>query len=154
MPKAIRWGVLGVAHIAVKKVIPAMQRGSLTEVVALASRDAKKAEAAAAQLGIPRAYSSYEDLLGDPQVDAIYNPLPNHLHVPWSILAAGRHQMPFVTMGAIMGGNVRVGLEDSLWISPGTLAESNAQQVTKARQIIEGSASPSPPPTRRARSCH
>ena len=93
MPKAIRWGVLGVAHIAVKKVIPAMQRGSLTEVVALASRDAKKAEAAAAQLGIPRAYSSYEDLLGDPRVDAIYNPLPNHLHVPWSIRAAeaGKH---------------------------------------------------------------
>lgn len=93
MPKAIRWGVLGVANIAVKKVIPAMQRGSLTEVVALASRDSKKAEAAAAQLGIPRTYSSYEDLLGDPQVDAIYNPLPNHLHVPWSIHAAeaGKH---------------------------------------------------------------
>jgi predicted dehydrogenase len=93
MPKVIRWGVLGVAHIAMRKVIPAMQRGSLTEVVALASRDAQKAQAAAAQLGIPRAYSSYEDLLADPRVDAIYNPLPNHLHVPWSIRAAeaGKH---------------------------------------------------------------
>jgi len=93
MRKAIRWGVLGVAHIAVKKVIPAMQKGSISEVVALASRDSKKAEAAAAQLGIPQAYSSYEDLLADPSIDAVYNPLPNHLHVPWSIRAAeaGKH---------------------------------------------------------------
>ena len=56
----------------------------------------------------------------------------------FSVLGAGRHQMPLLTMGAVMGGNVRVGLEDSLWIGPGKLAESNAAQVTKARQIIEG----------------
>jgi uncharacterized protein (DUF849 family) len=56
----------------------------------------------------------------------------------WSVLGAGRNQMPIAAMSAAMGGNVRVGLEDSLWIGPGKLAESNAQQVTKARQIIEG----------------
>ena len=89
----VRWGVLGAAHIAMSKVIPAMQRSPMTPVVAIASRDAEKARAAAWQLGIPRAYGSYEELLADPEIDAIYNPLPNHLHVPWSIRAAeaGKH---------------------------------------------------------------
>jgi predicted dehydrogenase len=93
MPKKIRWGVLGVAKIATAKVIPAMQRCEFAEIAAIASREAAKAEAAAHQLGIPTAYGSYEDLLADSSIDAIYNPLPNHLHVPWSIRAAeaGKH---------------------------------------------------------------
>jgi len=93
MPKKIRWGVLGVADIAVKKIIPAMQQGESCEIVAIASRDLAKARAAAQQLGIPSAYGSYEELLADPNVDAIFNPLPNDLHVPWSIKAAraGKH---------------------------------------------------------------
>ena len=92
MPK-IRWGVLGVAGIAVNKVIPAMQRGADTEITAIASRDLAKAQRAARDLGIARAYGSYEELLADREIDAIYNPLPNHLHVPWSIKAAeaGKH---------------------------------------------------------------
>jgi predicted dehydrogenase len=91
--KKIRWGILGVAKIATVKVIPAMQRASNLEVAAIASRDLSKARAAAEQLGIPQAYGSYEELLADPSIDAIYNPLPNHLHVPWSIRAAeaGKH---------------------------------------------------------------
>jgi len=88
MPKKVRWGVLGVAAIAVKKVIPAMQLGERTEVVAIASRDLSRAQKAAEQLGISKAYGSYEELLADPEIDAVYNPLPNHLHVPWSIRAA------------------------------------------------------------------
>jgi uncharacterized protein (DUF849 family) len=56
----------------------------------------------------------------------------------WSVLGAGRSQMPIAAMAAAMGGNVRVGLEDSLWIGAGRLAESNAQQVTQVRKIIEG----------------
>jgi predicted dehydrogenase len=93
MNNKIRWGVLGVAGIAVRKVIPAMQRSSVTEVTAIASRDLDKAQGAAAQLGIGKAYGSYEALLADPEIDAIYNPLPNHLHIPWSIKAAeaGKH---------------------------------------------------------------
>lgn len=89
----VRWGILGVAHIAVKMVIPALQRRARSEVVAIASRDATKARAAATSLGIARAYGSYQELLDDPEVEAIYNPLPNHLHVPWSIKAAeaGKH---------------------------------------------------------------
>jgi predicted dehydrogenase len=91
--KKVRWGVLGVANIAVRKVIPAMQRGELSQVFAIASRNREKAQEAAAALGIDRAYGSYDELLADPEVEAIYNPLPNHLHVPWSARAAeaGKH---------------------------------------------------------------
>ncbi len=89
----VRWGVLSTAKIGVEKVIPAMQLGAYCEIVAIASRSLDKAQAVADQLGIPKAYGSYEELLADPEVDAIYNPLPNHLHVPWSIqaLEAGKH---------------------------------------------------------------
>ena len=89
----VKWGVLGAANIAVEKVIPAMQHGRLTEVVAIASRDSAKARAAADSLGVPRSYGSYEAMLADPEIDAIYNPLPNHLHVPWTKAAAeaGKH---------------------------------------------------------------
>ena len=93
MNKKVQWGVLGVANIAVKKVIPGMQHGEWSEVTAIASRDLTKARQAARQLGIPKAYGSYEELLADAEVEAVYNPLPNHLHVPWSIKAAeaGKH---------------------------------------------------------------
>src|SRR4029450_8778792 len=91
----IRWGVLGVAAIAVKKVVPAMQQGDDTSVVAIASRSLEKARDAAGPLGIAKAYGSYEELLADPQIEAVYNPLPNHMHVPWSIRAAqaGKHAL-------------------------------------------------------------
>src|SRR6202140_20579 len=88
-----KWGVLGAASIAVRKVIPGMQAGEWSEVAAIASRDRRKAEEAAGKLGIAKAYGSYEELLADREIEAIYNPLPNHLHVPWSIKAAeaGKH---------------------------------------------------------------
>jgi predicted dehydrogenase len=91
--RKVRWGVLGAAEIAIKKVIPAMQRGDWCEIAAIASRDLAKAQQAAAALGIPKAYGSYEALLADPDIEAVYNPLPNHLHVPWSIQCAraGKH---------------------------------------------------------------
>jgi predicted dehydrogenase len=89
----VRWGVLGVARIATHKVIPAMQRGDRSLVAAIASRDAARARAAADALGIGIAHRSYEALIADPTIEAIYNPLPNHLHVPWTIRAAeaGKH---------------------------------------------------------------
>jgi len=86
--RKVKWGVLGVANIAVRKVIPGMQAGEWSDIAAIASRDLGKAENAAQTLGIPKAYGSYEALLADTQIEAIYNPLPNHLHVPWSIKAA------------------------------------------------------------------
>jgi predicted dehydrogenase len=92
-PKKLRWGVLSTANIGLKKVIPAMQRGQHTSVVGIASRDLVKAQEAATALGIPSAYGSYEELLADPEIDAIYNPLPNQFHVPLTIKAAeaGKH---------------------------------------------------------------
>src|SRR5579884_3345686 len=93
MPEKVRWGVLSTADFALTKAIPGMKRGELTEIRAIASRDLSKAEAAAKRLGIAKAYGSYEQLLADPEIEVIYNPLPNHMHVPWSIKAAqaGKH---------------------------------------------------------------
>lgn len=89
----IRWGVLSTAKIGLEKVIPAMKPGSYSEVTAIASRDFTQAKRASALLKIPKAYGSYEELLADPEVDAVYIPLPNHLHVEWAIktLGAGKH---------------------------------------------------------------
>jgi len=91
--KKVVWGVLGTARIATEKVIPAMQRSALCEVRAIASRTQAKASAAAAALGLPVAHGSYEALLADPAIEAVYNPLPNQLHVPMTLLAAaaGKH---------------------------------------------------------------
>src|SRR5260221_13441801 len=91
--KKVKWRILGAASIAVRRVIPGMQKGVYSEIAAIASRDKKKAEEAARKLGIPKVYGSYEELLQDREIEAIYNPLPNHLHVPWSIKAAeaGKH---------------------------------------------------------------
>ncbi|TWT87195.1 Glucose--fructose oxidoreductase precursor [Pseudobythopirellula maris] len=92
-PTKLRWGVLSTAKIGRKQVIPALQKSRLGEVTAIASRDLARAQQAADGLVIGRAYGSYEELLADPAVDAVYNPLPNHLHVPMSIAAleAGKH---------------------------------------------------------------
>src|SRR5258708_24709616 len=89
----IRWGVLSTARIGQNHVIPAMQQGTYSAVSAIASRDKERAESVAQKFGIAKAYGSYEELLKDPDVDAIYIPLPNEQHVPWSIktLEAGKH---------------------------------------------------------------
>ena len=93
MAEKIRWGVISTALIGTKKVIPGMKRSKRGVVAAIASRDLARAKAAASELGIPKAYGSYEELLADPDIDAIYNPLPNNLHVPWTVRAvqAGKH---------------------------------------------------------------
>ncbi len=89
----IRWGVLSTAKIGRKQVIPGMQHCQFAEVTAIASRSLESAQTVATELGIAKAYGSYEELLADPDIDAIYNPLPNDLHVPWTIKAAeaGKH---------------------------------------------------------------
>src|SRR5208283_2926659 len=91
--RKVKWGVLGVADIAAGKVIPGMQGAERCEIAAIASRDESRAREAAARLRIARAYGSYDALLADPEIEAIYNPLPNELHVPWTIraLEAGKH---------------------------------------------------------------
>ena len=89
-PDPVRWGVLGTARIALTKVIPAIQKSEFGKVVAIASREVEKSRAAADSLGIPRGYGSYEELLDDDEIEAVYIPLPNHMHVPWSNRAAER----------------------------------------------------------------
>lgn len=91
--RTICWGILSTANIGVKKVIPAMQESKICRVLAIASRERSRAQEFARQLGISRAYGSYQELLRDPEIDAVYNPLPNHLHLPWTLEAAraGKH---------------------------------------------------------------
>jgi predicted dehydrogenase len=93
MPEPVRWGILSTARIARDKVIPAMFKARDVEVVAIASRTIDTAQRAAEELRIPRAHGSYEALLADREVDAVYVPIPNHMHVDWSIraLEAGKH---------------------------------------------------------------
>jgi len=91
--KKVKWGVLSTAKIGWEKVIPAMQKGAHSEIAAIASRSLEQAQNVADRMGIAKAYGSYEALLADPEIEAIYNPLPNDLHVQWTLAAAraGKH---------------------------------------------------------------
>lgn len=110
MTQKVRWGVLSTAKIGTVQVIPAMQKASNCEIVAIASRNQEKAQQAANDLGISKAYGSYEDLLADPEIDAIYNPLPNHMHVPYSIAAlqAGKHVLCEKPIGLNSGEGIEL----------------------------------------------
>lgn len=91
--RKVKWGVLSTANIGVKNVIPSMQKSRYCEISAISSRNPENARSVAENLQIPKSFGSYEELLADPEIEAIYNPLPNHLHVPWTIkaLEAGKH---------------------------------------------------------------
>lgn len=91
--KAVKWGIISTADIALKHVVPAMMDSPMCDIVAIASRDGHRARMVADKLGIPKAYGSYAELFSDPDIEAVYNPLPNHLHVPVTIAAlqAGKH---------------------------------------------------------------
>lgn len=93
MTSKIKWGILSTAYIATEHVIPAMMKSEYCEILAIASRNHDKAKNLAGLYNIPRSYGSYEELLADDEIEAVYVPLPNHLHVPWSIkaLEAGKH---------------------------------------------------------------
>ncbi|MBI1900407.1 MAG: Gfo/Idh/MocA family oxidoreductase [Planctomycetia bacterium] len=140
----LRFGVLGVAKIAVEKVIPAMQQGQFTRVAAIASRSLEKAREAAARLGIPKAHGSYEALLADPEVDAVYNPLPNHLHVPWSTkaLEAGKHvlcEKPIALSVAEAETLVSAGRKHpKLKLMEAFMYRLHSQWVTARRLVDEG----------------
>ena len=137
----VRWGVLGVAGIAVRKVIPAMQMGSFSQITAIASRDLSRAQEAAKSLGIEKAFGSYEDLLADPAIDAIYNPLPNHMHVEWSIRAAeaGKHVLCEKPIGLstaeakqLLNAEKRTGVK----IGEAFMVRTHPQWV-RAREIVQ-----------------
>jgi len=122
MRDRVRWGVLGAASIAVRRAIPGMQKGEWSEVTAIASRDPRKAEEAARKLGVAKAYGSYEELLADPEIEAVYNPLPNDLHVPWSIKAAeaGKHVLCEKPLSTTVAGARRLlGVRDRTGVKIG-----------------------------------
>jgi predicted dehydrogenase len=134
--------VLGVASIAVRRTIPGMQKGEWSEVVGIASRDLRKAEDAARKLGVPKAYGSYEELLADPDIEAIYNPLPNDLHVPWSIKAAeaGKHvlcEKPLSTTVALARKLLAVRNRTGVKIGEAFMVRTHPRWL-RARELIRG----------------
>ncbi|HEY6803022.1 MAG TPA: Gfo/Idh/MocA family oxidoreductase [Pyrinomonadaceae bacterium] len=143
MIEKVKWGILGVANIAVKKVIPAMQRGQWSEITAIASRDLSKAQDAAQQLGIPTAYGSYDDLIADPNIEAIYNPLPNNLHVEWTIKAAraGKHvlcEKPISMSVAEALPLLKVQKETGVQIEEAFMVRTHPQWIATLKMIAEG----------------
>jgi predicted dehydrogenase len=141
--RKVKWGILGVANIAVKKVIPAMQRGQWSEITAIASRDLAKARTAAQQLNIAKAYGSYEELIADPEIEAIYNPLPNNLHVEWTIKAAesGKHvlvEKPISMTVAQALPLLEVRDQTGVKIEEAFMVRTNPQWVATLDMIREG----------------
>jgi predicted dehydrogenase len=132
MKPTVRWGVLSTAKIGREKVIPAMQKSSTGKIDAIASRSLDLAQSTARELHIPKAYGSYEELLADPDIDAIYNPLPNHLHVPLTIQAAraGKHvlcEKPIALTAAEARELLAVQHETSVLIVEAFMVRSNPQ---------------------------
>lgn len=141
--RKVKWGVLGAAKIGLKKVLPAMQRGEFSEIYAIASRNREKAEEAAAQLDVPVSYGSYEELLADPEVEAVYVPLPNHLHVEWTRKAveAGKHVLCEKPL-ALATGDVKelIRLRDKRGVKVGEafMVDTHPQWIETRRRIRAG----------------
>lgn len=135
----IRWGVLGDAGIARNYVIPGMQAGKLCDITAIASRDINKSKKTAADLGIEKAYGSYEELLADRSIDAVYIPVPNHLHVEWSIKAmeAGKHvlcEKPFALTTADVKKTIKTRDRTGMKIGEAFMVRTHPQWL-KAREL-------------------
>ncbi|HYD99857.1 MAG TPA: Gfo/Idh/MocA family oxidoreductase [Alphaproteobacteria bacterium] len=138
----VRWGILGTARIATEKVIPGLRRTETAEVVAIASRGAAKAEAAARRLGIPAAHASYEALLADPAVEAVYIPLPNEQHVPWAIRAAeaGKHvlcEKPLALTAAEAGSLIAARDRTGMLILEAFMVRQHPQWL-RVRELVRG----------------
>ena len=144
----VRWGILGAAKIATVKVIPAMQKCRRGEVLGIASRSLPRAQQAARELGLAKAYGSYEELLADAEIDAVYIPLPNHLHVPWSIkaLEAGKHVLCEKPIGLSVGRGRAAGAagrrHPKLKLMEAFMYRHHPQWVTAKRLVTEGKFGP------------
>ena len=138
--RKVVWGVLSTARIGRERVLPGMRKSPLVEIRAIASRDAGRARAAADALGIPLAYGSYEALLADPQIEAVYNPLPNHLHVPLTLqaAAAGKHvlcEKP-IALDAAQAASLRAAA-DRVLIAEAFMVRFHPQWL-RARELVRG----------------
>jgi predicted dehydrogenase len=141
--KPVRWGILGASHFALKVSLPGMKRGPLTVLSAIASRDLRKAQAAAAALGIAKAYGSYDELLADPEIEAVYIPLPNHLHVEWTARAAraGKHvlcEKPIALNAGEAEGLIAVQRETGRFISEAFMVRSHPQWQQAREWVTSG----------------
>ncbi|MBV1704341.1 MAG: Gfo/Idh/MocA family oxidoreductase [Hyphomicrobiales bacterium] len=139
--KPVKWGVLSTARIGDEFVIPAMVAAHGAEPLAIASRDKARGAALAAKFGIPRAYGSYEELLADPDVEAVYNPLPNHLHVPMTLAAtaAGKHvlcEKP-VAMNSAEAARLRAAPK-GVTIEEAFMVRHNPQWIAIRRLVDDG----------------
>ena len=144
MTNKVRWGILGTAKIALTKVIPAMQRSEWCEIVAIASRDFAQAEESAERVKVRKAYGSYEALLADDSIEAIYNPLPNNLHVPWTIKAAeaGKHvlcEKPIAMNAAEARTLIDVRDRTGVLVQEAFMVRTHPQWVETRRLIKSGS---------------
>jgi D-xylose 1-dehydrogenase (NADP+, D-xylono-1,5-lactone-forming) len=140
MSKKIRWGIISAARIAESAVIPAIQASSNGELLAVASRDKAKGEAFAKRNNIPKVYSSYEELLADPEIDAVYIPLPNGLHGEWSIKAAqaGKHilcEKPLASNAAEAEAMAAAAKEANVLLAEAFMYRFNPQ-IQKVKQMI------------------
>lgn len=135
--KTVKWGILSTARIGVTKVIPGMRKSPYVEVAAIASRDLTAAEGVANSIGIDKAYGSYEDLLADPDIDAIYNPLPNHLHVPMTLAAAraGKHVLCEKPMSLTAAEIDQLKEVEGLPSSSGALGQSKHVHIMEAFMV-------------------
>ncbi len=143
MTDPVRWGVIGCADIAVRKVIPAMSGSDLSHVTAIASRSAERARATADSLGIPKSYGSYEELLGDEEIEAVYIPLPNHLHPEWTIAAAkvGKHvlcEKPLATSSEVARQMIDVAERSGVKLMEAFMYRLHPLWVEVRRLIAEG----------------
>ena len=137
----VKWGILSTARIGTSQVIPAMQQGELTEVCAIASRSIDEAKVWAGKLNIPKAYGSYEELLLDEEIEAIYNPLPNHLHVEWTIksMQYGKHvlcEKPFALRSSDIPSVISLKKKKGLKIGEAFMVKTHPQWL-KVKQLIE-----------------
>ncbi len=143
MIEKIRWGILSTARIGLKQVIPAMQQGEYSEVTAIASRSKDKADVAASSLGIKKAYGFYEELLADPDVDAIYIPLPNNMHLEWTVKAmeAGKHVLCEKPLGLTVGEvEEMIRVRDAQGVKAGEafMVKSNPQWIETRERVRRG----------------
>jgi predicted dehydrogenase len=140
MKKKLKWGVLSTAKIGREKVIPAMANSDLYEVYGIASRDLDRAEETAKSLGIPKAYGSYEDLINDPEIDVVYNPLPNDMHVPYTLkcIEAGKHvlcEKPLALNNEEIDGLIAARDKHNVKVGEAFMVASNPQWL-KARDLV------------------
>ncbi len=139
----IRWGILSTARIGLKHVIPALQKCEFGEVTAIASRSEEKADVAASSLGIQKAYGSYEALLADPDVDAIYNPLPNSMHLEWTVksMKEGKHVLCEKPLGlSVAEVEKMIQVRDACGVKAGEafMVKSNPQWIETRERVRRG----------------